>query len=423
MMFPVANSYFRGLPLFENFPYLKRGRIISDPTTLKQKIVPEIKSWFPVGKYQSFKMGKDYDSYFITDTGFEFDLLSYEQETTEFESVDLGWAWFDEPPPEEKYKATVSRMRRGGIIFITATPLTGSAWLYDDIFTNQEIGKRVAIEADIEENCIEHGIRGILRHDDILKMIEEYDDEDKQARIFGKFQHLTGLVFKKFKRETHVIKPFNVSIRDYTVYNFLDCHPRVEDHVSWVAVDRHGEKTIVDELKINVEQADELAQRIKQRDAQFRIGGWFADPSAWVEDQHKDANQKSLALQLANLGLVYAPASKERSMAIRLTRDALDYQLIQVADTWKFKKPPMLFCFDTCQGHIWEFEHWQYNEYTGKTSESRGVNEKPRDKDDHFMENVGRAMLADIQFVPYRDPREERGYNSDSDRNELDPYE
>ena len=61
------------------------------------------------------------------------DLMSYEQDTKEFEAVDLGFAWFDEPPPESIYKATVARMRRGGIIFITATPLTGSAWLYDHI--------------------------------------------------------------------------------------------------------------------------------------------------------------------------------------------------------------------------------------------------------------------------------------------------
>ena len=28
------------MPLFEKFPYQKRGRIISDPTTIKEKIVP-----------------------------------------------------------------------------------------------------------------------------------------------------------------------------------------------------------------------------------------------------------------------------------------------------------------------------------------------------------------------------------------------
>ncbi len=36
--------------LFKNWPYLKKGRIISDPTTLKEKIIPELKKWFPANE-------------------------------------------------------------------------------------------------------------------------------------------------------------------------------------------------------------------------------------------------------------------------------------------------------------------------------------------------------------------------------------
>lgn len=125
-------------PIFKNFPFLKRGRIISDPTTLTQKTVPELKLWLPLGRYTTSNEKKGYDYKWKSDTGFEFDLMSYEQETKEFEAVDLGWAWFDEPPPEAIYKATVSRMRRGGIIFITETPLTGSAWLYDSFIASPD---------------------------------------------------------------------------------------------------------------------------------------------------------------------------------------------------------------------------------------------------------------------------------------------
>ena len=40
------NEYFKH-PLFERWPYIKKGRIISDPTTLKEKIIPELKKWLP----------------------------------------------------------------------------------------------------------------------------------------------------------------------------------------------------------------------------------------------------------------------------------------------------------------------------------------------------------------------------------------
>src|SRR3990167_11363088 len=46
LCFGVQNDFFK-LPLFENYKYLKKGRIISDPTTIKEKIVPELKKWFP----------------------------------------------------------------------------------------------------------------------------------------------------------------------------------------------------------------------------------------------------------------------------------------------------------------------------------------------------------------------------------------
>src|SRR3990167_7385239 len=90
----VQNPYF-DFPLFRRFPNIKRGRIISDPTTIKEKIIPELKKWFPANEakrlpgahYESAKDGKNYESKFVTNTGYEIDLMSNEQDAKEFESV------------------------------------------------------------------------------------------------------------------------------------------------------------------------------------------------------------------------------------------------------------------------------------------------------------------------------------------------
>lgn len=183
-------------------------------------------------------------------TDWEFDIMTYDQDPKEFEAVTLGWAWFDEPPPEAIYKATVARMRRGGIIWITATPLTGSAWMYDEILANKnnDIGLRTYLEADVESACKTHGVRGFLDHANIEKMISQYSEEDKQARIHGKFQHLTGLIFKQFHRNVHVIPPFEINQRDFCVVEMLDPHPRNPDAALWIAVNRKGQKFVIDEL-------------------------------------------------------------------------------------------------------------------------------------------------------------------------------
>ena len=81
--FGPQNNWF-DYPLFKNFPYLKRGRIISDPTTIKEKIIPELKKWFPSNRYKEHyfteKQGKFWEAKWTTDTGFTFDILSNEQD-------------------------------------------------------------------------------------------------------------------------------------------------------------------------------------------------------------------------------------------------------------------------------------------------------------------------------------------------------
>lgn len=396
LMFPCGNKWFEGLPLYDSWPYPKKGRIVADPNTIVETIIPNLKTVFPNGRYTTNKMGKSYEYHFETDTGWEFNLMTYEQEAKEFESATLGWVWMDEPPPENIYKANISRLRKGGILFITATPLTGSAWMYDHIIcnVNHEQGERTFVNADVESACIEHGVRGFLRHKDIERMIAEYSEDEKQARIKGMFQHLTGLIYKQWNRSVHVIKPFVINKKDYVVINMLDPHPRNPNAVAWIAVDRQGRKFYVDELFIPVESTEEFAARVKEKDEKYRVIGHFADPSAFVTNQNSD--EKCLADRLSNYGLTYQPATKRREDANKRLGDAFNY--VKIGDT--FIKPPELLVFDTCPRFIYEVEHWRWDEWKGKMKDDRNSKEKPIDKDDHEIENVGRCLLQEPYFVP-----------------------
>lgn len=418
------NPYFNG-KLFKDFPYSKRGRIVSTPTNVEKNIIPEMKQWFPKGKYKTGKGNKKFESIWKTSTGWEFDIMTYEQDSMEFEGATLGWAVFDEPPPQAILKATISRMRKGGIIIIGATPLGGSAYLYDQFakgsmeveLTSSETGavmkyerKIGYIECDIESACREHGVRGHLRHDDIMKMIAEYSEDEKQARIYGKFQHLVGLVFKTFSRQVHVIPAFDINMRDYTVYEALDPHPRNPDAVIWIAVDRKGTKFVIDEAFIKVESEEDLASKIKAKASQYRVVKRIADPSAWVNNQH-NADGKCLADKLADYGLSYIPASKARTMSDRRIATALKY----IEINGYMQKAPEMYIFDTCPVTISEFEHYRWQEYTGKGADNHNANEKPVDKDDHFIEDIGRILYSEPQFIQYVPPAPVSAPN-------LDPY-
>lgn len=394
------NPYFN-LPLFKNFPFPKKGRIVSDPENLKINLIPTLKEWFPEGRYKATKGGKQYESAWKTDTGWEFDIMSYEQDAKEFESATLGWAWFDEPPTEAIFKATVSRMRKGGIIFISETPLY-AAWLYDHVIANPDTdlaakGQRVYIEAGVEAACKQHGVRGHLEHDHIEAMVAEYTEDEKQARVFGKFQHLIGLRFKQFDRTIHVVRPFDINYKDFTVYEALDPHPRTPDAVLWIAVDRQGRKFVIDELWLKCQGGtEELAQKIKQKADQYRVVRRIIDPSALIPDQHTN---KSLHSRLSSLGLTYQEASKLRAQSDRRIEDSLTYQKLGVTGQEEFIKAPEVYFFDTCKRTIWELEHLRWDEWTGKSAENKGQKEKAMDKDDHEIENLGRLLIQEPAFI------------------------
>jgi phage terminase large subunit-like protein len=428
LMFPTQNPWFRA-KLFHDFPYLKRGRIITDAALVEKNVVNELKFWFPHGKYTTNKGGKHYESQWKTDTGWNFDVMTYDQDPKQFEGVTLGWAWFDEPPPEAILKATIARMRRGGIIMITATPISGSAHLYD-MFSEESLEVEIVLRegeepvkvkrsvhtqtSDVESACKVHGIRGHLEHSDIERMIAEYPEDERQARVYGKFQHLVGLVYKRFSRNIHVIKPFNITERDFIVYEMLDPHPRNPDAVLWVAVDKHGTKYVIDELYMKPDDVRELAERIKNKSQNYRVIYRAIDPWAFNRDQHLNPEDRNLAEMLAENGLTYMPAPKQRTAADKRIEMAINYQ----EANGHMIRPPELYIFDHCKRTIWEFEHWRWDEWEGKTGDKRDRKEKKVDKDDHMIENLGRALILEPQFVPFVETHN-LGVISNDD---FDPY-
>lgn len=401
ILYGVQSEWFKS-PLFEKFPYIKKGRIISDPTTLKEKIIPELEKWFPVNEsnklphanYSTAKEGKNFISKFRTNTGWDIDLMSNEQETKEFESVDLGFVWFDEPPPKAIFLATVARMRLGGILIMTFTPLYHSAWLKD--WMKDHANEMDYVTAEAEDNCKIHGVRGVFEHKHIKRIADSYPEKEKQARVFGKFGHLLGRVHNKFDRKIHVIRPFPINPLDFTTYVALDPHPRVQDHILYMSVDKNGTKYITSEMLLEG-LPKEIAARIKAHETSmnYRMEDRIIDPSAFNDDQHK--KEKSVGSQLADLGLTFIKGSKDLMAGIKRTDQALDYQMVKE----EMIRPPEIYVFDTCITFINQMDEYVWDEYKGKSADDRESKGTPKDKNDHMPENLHRLLLHEPRFVPY----------------------
>lgn len=392
-------------PLFQKFPYIKKGRIISDPTTIKEKIIPELIKWLPRNSYKSFpeklyetaKEGKYYASKFIFNNGWVIDLMSNEQDLKSFESVDLGFLWIDEPLPKDRFLASLARGRLGMICFWTYTPLTQSGWTKDWMDENLGIeGMANYIEAEMEDNCKVHGVRGFFEHKAIQRIADSMPEDEKEARVFGKFGHLLGRVHKRFNRKIHVIKPFPINEKDWTTYKAIDPHPRVEDHVMYLSVNNKGTMIVTAEL-LSEGLVKQLYSRMVDLESKmhFRIEDRIIDPSAYNENQH--TNEKSVGSQLQELGETYIKGSKDLMAGIKATEDAFDYEMVG----GKFVKPPMLFIFDTCRVTIKQLEEYVWAEYKGNTADDKKKSGRPKDKNDHMPENLHRLILHGCKFIPY----------------------
>lgn len=397
MCFKPQNKWFKG-QLYEDFPYLKRGRIISDPTTIKEKIVPELRKWFPSNRYktqwQTQKDGKNYESKWVTDTGFEFDIMSNEQDAKEFESTDLGWVWLDEPSRKDIYIATIARLRMGGTLIWTMTPLSYSAWIKDEIYDKRD-GKDIEyVTADVWDNCVDReGTRGILTEENINRMINQYPEDEKQARIYGKFGHLLGRVHKTFDRKIHVIKPFKIDPTKYVVAKAHDTHPRVEDHIIWMAIDEKNTKYFINELVINGTVA-EISTRIKQIEKinNYRMIDDLIDPSAFNFD--KRSKEKPIGEQFYYEGINYRKGSKDLVGSIRRTDDALYFE----EKDGHMVVAPEVYFFDTLSVAIPQLENYVWDEYRGRIKDEKQPKASPKDKNDHQPENIHRLIVEELEF-------------------------
>ena len=413
LCFGPQNSYFKGMPLYEDFPYIKRGRIISDPTTISQMIIPELKKWFPSNRkgnqWYTKKEGKNYEAKFITKTGFTIDLMTTEQQAKEFESVTLGWVWIDEPCPKDIYIATIARMRTGGVLFWTLTPLAYSAWIKDEIYDKRDGNFIEYVNASVWDNCKDiEGTRGILTKDNIEKMISQYPLDEQEARIEGKFGHLLGRVHKYFQERIHVIKPHKITPETHVVVKAHDTHPRVADHVLWMAIDEKNQKTIIHEEQLEG-TAEEMIQKIKQIEKlnQWRMIDHLIDPAAYVEDKRHVAQSIGDQLHANGRGIPYRRGSKDLQGCIRRTDEALYYE----EKEGNLIVAPELFIFETCKVTRNQLNSYVWDEHATKTADQKQPKPKPKDKNDHHVENLHRLVIENYQFTPPKDSTQNKKKN------------
>ena len=234
------NPWFDGT-FYKSFRRPCRARIVSDPSTVKDKIVPELEKWLPKNSYTATKGRRDYLSeWTIHGTGSKFDIMTYDQDLKEFESADIDIQWFDEPPKREIVSASIQRFRSGGYFMFTLTPLMGASFMIDEYINAVDDYTKVTT-ARMEDNCLSHGVRGIRSHEAILQKISKCDPLEIEARVEGKFVFLAGMKYPMFSKDIHIVDTIKYEKEEinnrYIIVNIIDPHDRKGFVMGWYLVE------------------------------------------------------------------------------------------------------------------------------------------------------------------------------------------
>lgn len=243
------------------------GRIYApDYGLIEKKYIPLIKSFIPKaalkedGKTKEEAWENSYDSKYhvlYLKGGGMIDFMSYDQDTSKSEAVELDWVWADEEMPENQYAAALARLiSKNGRLWLTVTPLYKITWamrFLDSVDPQVEVFRfSIYDNPYISEKAIQEFEATVPEH-------------EKEARMKGNFMELQGLVYKELNKDVHLLgedQPKSM----YPVIFVLDPHPRKASIGGWAYVTPKDDVVFFDEIEMKG-TAREIASAIRQKEA------------------------------------------------------------------------------------------------------------------------------------------------------------
>ncbi len=344
------------------------------PNALRNTIIPKLIRFIPKGfiaRTEHNQQGVTSKLVGVNDSVIDF--MSYDQDVTKFESFDADHAWFDEPPPEAIYKAVRRGLidRQGSMLF-TLTPLY-EPWIYHTLWVPAEAGELT----DTECFVLPTAKNPHLKATELDSIREIYSDEEQEVRLEGKFKHLSGLIYKQFRRETHVLKTYDWP-KDWPVYFCLDPHVKKAHALTWMGVTPDEDKVVIDEMAFDGDIAA-LAMKVRTHESQrrYRVVDRLVDTS--INAINRQDNLR--ILREAGLRCRFPKKHDTVLPGIEDVRSALTPRTVPGS-----KEPqPSLYVFDRCPKHIRQFMSYVWAEPPATAVYER---EAPRKKEDDYMDNV-----------------------------------
>lgn len=373
------------------------GRIISVDFAngVNKIIIPQLKQWVPPSQLRGGSWFSAYDSQERTlnfENGSFVELMSYDQDLDKFAGTSRDFIHYDEEPPEDIRIECLARLiDRKGREWFTLTPVEGMLWIYDQIYEpglNGNPGISV-IEVDMAENP--H-----LDQDEVEEFLGKLTDSEREIRGHGKFVQRAGLVYKKFKFDTHVIDSIDPKLfkgSQYRWYMSLDHGFNNPTAVLWHAVDKDNKVITFDEHYEAEQTIDYHSTVIKgRREVHGRTPDvHVCDPAL---GQRQAITGTSIQTEYAIRGIGFALGNNDILTGIAKVNQYLDVNA---------NNQPNWLITRNCVNLVREIQRLRWKTWASKKQQSENnVYDQIHKKDDHACDSARYffSFLPELKPLP-----------------------
>lgn len=215
---------------------------------------------------------------------------------------------------------------------------------------------------------------------------KELTEDTFAQEYLADFRKFTGLVYKEFDRQVHVIEPFDIPWA-WSVYRALDFGSTNPTACLWIAVDGDDNWFVFNEHYETGQTIDYHAGVINSQSPRA-ISATYGDPSGaqWIQE-------------FGQRGIYITPATKEIGQAFNTW---VTFGIDKVAQKLKVLPgkniPPVgyqqtghaglpsLYVFSTCSNTIREFETYRWKEKAVTQAQDLNEPDAPEKANDHIMD-------------------------------------
>ena len=324
---------------------------------------------------------------FTTANGSALQFFTYEQSLNKMGGDDVDFFVGDEHMPEKMFIENLMRTAdRNGYAVLAMTPESGITWEEEKIIEASEF------DPSVEFWMFTTFGNPYLSKEGVAEVEKQITDPRlRDAKLYGKFVSLSGLVYSQFSRGTHVVPDTGNPKSHWHQQFIIDPHHRKNSCMIWTAWDPDGNVCYVHreaEFEPSAGGVSELAAFIRAKSSGCKVDVWIGDEAQGGEGINIHGKQSVLKqLRIAGIPVQGTNQASEKNFASGV------YKVREMLMPDPLQQKPRLYISQSCPKTIKQMSTYQYRKETIVDEEL--LREHVRNKNDDFPTCIRYGVMGE----------------------------